>query len=239
MDYISNSLKMLSVNNVYDVNKLEKEFIKINIKKTPKEKKKYIIKKHVRDFLNIYNNTVIGIIPYYCSTNNINNFNKKYYINNTYLLTFSNNNIITIKTKNKSDNDTKEIYKNHIENTINTFLLNNFNITNLKKNCYSKILEIENSKIIIYSVYISHYHNINKEFNYIKFIDLYNINNLFTKSEYEKNLLKKRKFKKKIYNNVLNNKFNMYHLNKLLKIEIDNINFIELKINTIYKNMFL
>ena len=226
-----NKLNMTEENNI---NKLEKEFVKLTLKKKPFEQKKYIITQNIRNKLIDYDNTILGIIPYYCKPNNINNFNKKYFINTTNIITYKSN-IITeiIKTRKK---ERKEDYIKYIESILNESLKINLNIENIKKTNITKVLEIEKSKIIIYIINISSIKIIPKKYNLIKYIDLYN--NIFNKTEYNNKLLKKKKYKKKIYENILLTKFNYNNLQKILHLYINNIDTIQIKLHTIYRYIY-
>lgn len=217
-----------------NISNLEREFVKLNLKKKPFEQKKYIISQNIRNKLEECSNTILGIIPYFSSPNNINNFNKKYFINTTNIIT-QNSNIITEKVKTKKK-ERKEDYIKYIETILNDFLKNNLNIENIKKTNITKILEIEKSKIIIYIINISSIKIIPKKYNLIKYIDLYN--NVFNKNEYTNKLLKKKIYKKKIYENILLTKFNYNTLQKLLNLYINNTDIIQIKLHTIYKNIY-
>ena len=217
---------------------LQTEFIKLHLKKTPTNKKKYLINQNVRINLQEYNYTTIGIIPYFSNQNNIINFNKKYYINTTNLIINNNNNIITYTTRCKKREENKSEYLNFIEENINNFLQKEFNINNIKKSNISKILDIEKSKIIIYSININNNINITNNFILKKYIDFYNINKIINKTDYNKKLFKKKKFKKKIYNDILNNTFNTNNLQNLIHLFINDKDFIQIKIYTIYNNLY-
>ena len=238
MNDLNNKLNKLNLNLDNNMNILEKKFVNLSIKNKPNEEKKYIIKQDTRKYLNNLDYSILSIIPYFCNPKNINNFNKKYYINITNIILF-NNQIIQKKIRLKNKPEKKSEYLNYIEKIIHEYLNINLNIIDVKKTNFCKILEIEKSKIIIYSINISSIKNIPNNFNCKKFIDFYTNNNIFNKNEFNKqNFDKKILKKKKIYENILITNFNKKHLQYLFNIIIENNHDIKIKLFTIYNNIY-
>lgn len=242
MDDLNNKLNNLNLNKDLLMDNLQKEFVNLKIKNKPKEEKKYIIKKETRDYLNNLDYSNLSIIPYFCNPKNINNFNKKYYVNITNIILL-NNQIINTKIRTKKSDEKKIDYLNYIETCIDEYLINNFDIKDIKKTNFKKILEIEKSKIIVYSINISSIKTIPNNFTCKKFIDFYTNNNVFSKNEFniknfDKKILKKKKIKRKIYENILLTHFNKNHLQSLFDIIISKDHNIKIKLFTIYNHIY-
>ena len=99
--------------------------------------------------------------------------------------------------RNRKINESKEDYRNIVEDNLSKFLKDKLNLENIKKSNIYKLLEIEKSKIFIYSINISNLNKIPENYHLNKFIDLYHNNNIFTKLTYDKKLFKKKKLKNK------------------------------------------
>lgn len=233
------------------------ELVNLSIKPRSLEDRNYLINRISRNNLNNYDitNNYIGILPYYSLTNPINNYKKNFFINiSNFLLDFKNNLIFTkIRNKNKEENTLK--YEKTIIAHIKSFVLEIFNIKITKNENIIKILNIENQRMQIYLINIEKHIdklenlsinkklsldelNLNKDytnFKKVKFIDYYT---KWEGLEKDKKVnFKSKKFKKKLYSNIVKLPYNKETLQKFFVLKICNDIKIKFKIKLFYNKL--
>ena len=248
------------------MDKLEKEFVYLTIKKKKPEDKRYLISNFLREKLKEEKNYYIGIIPYYSITNPIYNINREFFVNNSYFIVKDNQEIINIKiTENELNGLDKSERDDFLKNKVKEFINKNLEINEIKESNLKKILDIENKKVKIYLVNINKKLNSKKkkeekEYNLeelfqnlilkekiklktINYIDFYNIwsdlKTEYIKNDKKKNtkLFKSRDFKKKLYKSINSVQNNKNVFDKTFKFYINDDN-IQIRLKHIYNNMF-
>lgn len=210
---------------------LDIQFKNVKISKRKRDDKKYLISEESRKKLKSINKKFIIIIPYYSIIPKITDESKQLFIYTINIITDIYNNLLFI------DKDLNDELTN--SKTIKEYITSHFNLKSIKNDCINKLLEVENKKILVYSV------NLGKK---IKIINNFLITNdkERRRNKMESNLdlnLRTQYFRKKtfinFYKDIDNNQFdkniNNYVYQQLNKLNIyDDIN-IEFR-NSIFFN---
>lgn len=137
-----------------EISLLSQEFKHLRISKKPKDKK-YLISKETRKFLHQNDNRYIGIIPYRSISLPVYNPKKELFLHQTEIMTQENNmiciplNIQKVKTEKTEVNKIKDWIKKNLHLKINPELI-------------QKILDVEYSRIKIYTVDLTSFSVITK-----------------------------------------------------------------------------
>ena len=211
---------------------LSKELKKLRIKPRSILEKKYLIDSKTRKNLKNYKKIIIGLIPFRTKINPIYNEKKELFINQTHILTL-NNQLIYFETS-KSKCYISKIQKYFKEN-----LNIDLNVSYIKK-----ILDIENSKVLLYTIDISDIEitqilkkpkcdlidklenlSLTNKYNFIKCMDFYNN-------------IEVRKSKKELYKNITKIKQNNISMQKCIPLKLsDDIN-LNFKYSLLYERFY-
>nr|QDY52469.1 hypothetical protein 10_10 [Mimiviridae sp. ChoanoV1] len=196
------------------------DIFKIKIKKRNNEDKKYLLE-------NSPEGNIIGIIPFLWQKVNVSNPNKKLFLNKNYFLGSEKMEFINFRDKN--ENETEMTYKKLIKKEIITFFENKYQLEGIKFKNLVEILDINEGKIKIYSIYL----NKNKK-NYKKILkkidDIKNIRYLIYYNNYELD-------DKELLENTYLLEDNKYILNKYFIIEKNEKTILKLPIRTLYNKI--
>tara|TARA_Y100000389_G_scaffold199616_2_gene238353 strand:- start:1200 stop:1922 length:723 start_codon:yes stop_codon:yes gene_type:complete len=233
------------------------ELVNLSIKQRSLEDRNYLINRLSRNNLNNYDitNNYIGILPYYSLTNPINNYKKNFFINiSNFLLDYKNNLIFTkIRNKTKEENTLK--YEKTIIAHIKLYVSEIFNIKITKNENVIKILNIENQRIQIYLINIEKHIdklenlsinkklsldelNLNKDYTNFKKVKIIDYYTKWEGLEKDKKVnFKSKKFKKKLYSNIVKLPYNKETLQKFFVLKICNNIKIKFKIKLFYNKL--
>lgn len=219
-----------------EITYLSQKLHRLKIKKTPRQKK-YLISQETRDFLKSQKVQTIGLIPFQVKTRPIFNPKREFFLNNTDFL-INEDTMINISINNSTNNQDKTKEK------IISYMLANFNIQ-VSVDLVRNILEVENSKILIYTInlsgieisltkpqsssIISQMENLEitqkNKFKLVSILDFY------TEVKFQKS-------KKELYQNILAIRQNKTNLQKCIPLTITPNNIVQIPYHLIYQRLF-
>ena len=219
-----------------EITYLSQKLHRLKIKKTPRQKK-YLISQETRDFLKSQKVQTIGLIPFQVKTLPIFNPKKEFFLNNTDFL-INEDTMINISINHSTNNQDKTKEK------IISYMLANFNIQ-VSVDLVRNILEVENSKILIYTInlsgieisltkpqspsIISQMENLDitqkNKFKLVSILDFY------TEVKFQKS-------KKELYQNILAIRQNKTNLQKCIPLTITPNNIVQISYHLIYQRLF-
>ena len=212
---------------------ISKELKKLHIKPRSVLQKKYLIDSTSRKNLREFKKVTIGLIPFRSITNPVFNPKKELFIHQTHILTL-NQNLISFQT----------MKQNSYLNKILKYIENNLYLEIPKENI-NKILDIENSKVQLYTINlqdidISHILNTNNNDSIIKKLENLSLQNKYTfvKSLDFYNHLEVKENKKELYRNIVSIRQNKSTMQKVIPLNISDNIIINFKYNLIYQRLY-
>ena len=236
---------------------LTNELISLSIKERNVKDKNYLISKECRNLLKDFDNeyNYIGLLPFYSITNPINNYQKSLFLNISNFLLDYKNNLLFTKVRARLDDENSLKYQETIINHIKHFISEILNINISKDENIIKILHIENQRVLIYLINLDKNVdkldklNINKKltldnlsindnythFKKVKYIDYYT---KWEGLEKDKKVnFKSKKFKKKLYSNIIKLPYNDETLQKTFSLKINDEIKIKFKMKVFYNKL--
>ena len=132
---------------------LTRELKNLTLRKRPNLEKKYFIDKETRNQIKKLQHITIGLIPFQSKRNPIYNSKKEFFINHTHILT-KNKKMIQLTTPNK------KCYLKLIKKYLESNLKIKLDLTRI-----NKILEIEKSKVFLFTVDLTGFEIISQSSN--------------------------------------------------------------------------
>ena len=208
---------------------LTRELKNLTLRKRPNLEKKYFIDKETRNQIKKLQHITIGLIPFQSKRNPIYNPKKEFFINHTHILT-KNKKMIQLTTPNK------KCYLKLIKKYLESNLKIKLDLTRI-----NKILEIEKSKVFLFTVDLTGFEIISQLSNDL----LDKMSNLSLKPNYEiislmdfYTQVETIKGKKELYQNITNLRHNKKSLQKCIPLEIESNHMIQFKYNLIYQRLY-
>ena len=224
---------------------LSQEFQKLKIKKKPRQKK-YLISSDTRNFLQSQKDIYIGIIPFRSINLPIHNPKKELFMHQTEVIT-EGEQMIQMKLPRKKISNIPAIISEYITNLLGI---------SISQNQFHKILEVENSKIHLFALNISHLtiqrNNIKKKSNIENLCQ--DIDNISLQEKINPQLLVANKLKikkildfytqievrksvRELYQNITNTRQNKNTLVKCIPFRINEQHVIQFKYYGIYTRL--
>ena len=208
---------------------LTQELQNLTLRKRPNLDKKYFIDKETRTYIKQQSQITIGLIPFQSRSNPIYNPKKKLFINNTHILTKSKRMISLTSSK-------KKCYLTMIKKYLETQLKIKLDLTKI-----NKILDIENSKILLFTIDLTDIVlkltnsckledkmanlSLSETYELVKFTDFYN-------------QIEVNKSKRELYRNITNLRANKTYLQKCIPLELETNYTIQFKYYMIYQRLY-